>query len=231
MIFMFMELFKLLKQGDLFHFFLFKTSLPQFFHQAQDEAVRSLSGLLRFSEKVAFLSTPQTKSAFLITTGISPIQHIIGSKTQWSATDSRQLFLPSELGKSLHVLSLLWAVLALQVSCYPTPAQSFQLRFSYFVSTPYVPKMSPSLQSLPQHEQMAGRRGQPRLPGLIRNSTLSSPGVVSRASLQGRSSQGRKMSGRKGGKRHPLSTYCVQASDSLLIYSTPIPVCFITLDS
>lgn len=39
MIFMFMELFKLLKQGDLFHFFLFKTSLPQFFHQAQDEAV------------------------------------------------------------------------------------------------------------------------------------------------------------------------------------------------
>lgn len=35
---MFMELLKLLNQGDLFHFFLFKTSLPQFFHQAQHKA-------------------------------------------------------------------------------------------------------------------------------------------------------------------------------------------------
>lgn len=159
------------------------------------------------------------------------MQHVIGSETQCSATDSRQLFLPSELGKSLHALSLLWAVLALQVSCYPTPAQSFQLRFSYFLSTPYVPKMSPILQSLSQHRQMAGRRGQPRLPGLIRNSTLSSPGVFTRASLQGRSLQGRKMSSRKEGKWHPPSTYCVQASDSLLVYNIPIPVCFITLDS
>lgn len=52
------------------------------------------------------------------------------------------------------------------------PAQSLESRFSYCLSTLCIPKMSTSLQSLLQHQQMIGKRGKPRLPDPIRNGTL-----------------------------------------------------------
>lgn len=103
------------------------------------------------------------------------------------------------------------------------PAQSLQSGFSYFLSTLYIPKMSSSLQSLLQHQQMIRGKGVAPFPRSHQEWHTPLPALLSKAHLHW---GGRGTMEKKGSDIHLAPTVY-----SLLNYSSINPVYFITSDS
>ena len=115
---MFMELLKLLKRGDLFLFFLFKTCLPKISHQAQDKAVQSLAGSPDFLRRRFLFSLDPRPNV--------PSSEPPGISLRPSVTSSEAWDPPC----SAHVSK--WSLSGLQAGCAPParPPQALHSQFS-----------------------------------------------------------------------------------------------------